>query len=809
MGVEITVIETKFKDQFRNDSDFLSNPGDFSQNLIGSIFEKIHLEQKIDIEWNSKSSQTNLFTLTGGDVIERASGSFFNDGFWIGDDVDIIYIDGIDVTHGPFPETIATISGDGKTITLTAPVAIPDGSYSIMTIHGKNDLTALIYKFGLIENNESTNFLSKVSNNEQSYYISGIGLGAPRSQVPVQGLSSGSYNDWVTGRLFVGFAGNPSTYVQRFFIIHEFRINPWYLDGELSNLQDLILPDLYAGLSTLKYVLNTEFRTTISNPNTSKSSVIDYILGSVGWYNENFNSFDADYELVSIDYENSVSAISKDGLQIGSKTKVTIEINKLSGAMTSGQRVGAYVSFLPNQSEYTDKTTFLMDNFIADSLFCNEGSPTTGTGVIKSCSSSISGGNLILVFETEYTTAQQLKLSSNRRFMISVLIGDKTLINSQSDKVMVFGDVQFYDESADIDGLINFDKFQIFQHNDDIVTGLGYTDATLWPEDGIVIDFDFDLNLNQNAFLNRLDFVLLAFNTVTEEDFELNKFSMPISGAIVSAGVQQLGVSTTRNYILSTGDQFNFVKLSIGPNVGGFQHYTGQFAQKISWQNWIELLDADTVFFDSNKPNDNLNLKASNYSGLFNYEIRMSVKANVTGVSLLGVTGTTNYLFNSPNIKIFDYDLPTDWSGIIETFKASNGAPLDGAILSSEDTLFIITWTKASGPVTDISDFWAIHRIEETQQNGYAIDELSSIRQFPASNRIVPIAPATQLDMSIVSGKVVTTCLIDSNKLTPGIGYNLSGRISDGIPPPAPFNVKLTEAGIPKLTESGDYKIIE
>ncbi len=360
------------------------------------------------------------------------------------------------------------------------------------------------------------------------------------------------------------------------------------------------------------------------------------------------------------------------------------------------------------------------------------------------------------------------------------------------------------------------DQFEFFPHDRIIGVDTGFTDNIGWNESGIAVDFQFSLDLNKDAILNSLEFKWLAYNTVSGNFFELDSFTFQIAGAIVSGGVQQLIVNATRGYPLITGDQFNEVSLSVGDLTAGIQEYIGVFGQKTTWQAWKPNLGADPIFFDSNELNNNLNDKSSNYSALNNYEIRLAVSANLFGTNDLGQSGLTDYLFLSPTITIYDYDLdgnnPPVFSAVITTEDPITTADLGGSIKFGSDTKMIITYTMSSGPVTSIADVFGIHRIEETQQNGDDIKELSSLTANPppTNNILIPLAGETRTTVSLVGGLIVTECLIDGSQIQNGVAYSISGEIRStgasggGIP----ADGKITQSGILKSVESGEIKIV-
>lgn len=828
MSVNVVINSIKFYDEFKNDIGFVSNLGDYTENLADSIMEKVQVVQEIDINWTALSSVSNLFLVTNsGTRITRQYGNWSDDGVTSGDNVRITYYDSGGTFHGPFIGVADSVIGNVINF-LVAPVSVtpptvgplPESNFQEMIIRAWQPLENLIYKFGLIGLSENTNFNSKVSGNEQGYYGSGIGFdtgGGVRSTTPVVLQKLNQYKDWITGTATCAYVSNPDTFTQRFEIVHTFIVNPYYVEGELSNLQDLVVPDLYLGGNTLKYVYEADFRSTISNAGTSKKSTIDFLEGSVAWFNENFNGFTNNYNVKSITYEDAGTSDSADGLLIGTKTKVTVLVENLLGSYTGAERFGVYVSYLPSQAEYENTTlTTLVDNFIYDRAINNEGLPfTTGDDFITKCEANVVSGDLEIVFEMEYDSLQKAFLSgklaaNDANYLIGIQVGDNTLTSGDSDKVMILADAKAYDESPDISGLMDFDKFDIYPHPEQIGSGTPSTDMVAWNEDGLVVDYDFYLNLNQDAVIQDLKFLLVAYNPTTGQYFLLDQFNFVVATAVVSAGVQQLNDTQTRNYILKAGDQFNDMTIQVGSQAAGLQHYTGRFAQKISWQDWIQNLGVDTVFYDVTKPNNNLNNKSSNYSLLNDYEIRLAVSANLDGVSLLGVSGNTNYLFVSPTVTVYDYEddgnVTPVWGCVIKTFNNANMSDLSGSILTGQDTLFRATWTNSGGPVTTLTDIWGINRIEKTGQTGYEITEMSSLND-PAVGQILEPSTGTLLNVYLDSGNVVMECLIDGSQVVSGQEYNLSSRIQDDNAVPA--GAKITESGVVKVTETDVIKIIE
>ena len=828
MPIELLVTSQKLLNEFKNEIGFGANTGDFTNNFTGSVMEKVKFIQELNVSWYSYSKDTsstwNVDTTTG--ILTSNAGDFFVDGFAVGDT--FIYEEISSMAGANFTAQITAMNSTLISFTLLSGSRTNPGDTDAM-IRGTTPMTASEYRFGVIENGETFNTASKVSGNDQGYYGTNIGFdtgGGVRDTNFVNMIKLGQYKDWQTGSARIRFVSdnyNSATAQsghQKFQIEHEFMIVPYYLDGQLSNLQNLVVPTLLSGAHSLKYVYDSSFRTVISNPNTEKKVRFENSLGDVAWFNENFSGLQNDYEILSVDYEDAVSFATASGILIGGETRIKVTVNRLSGAFVGAERYGVYISYLAEQNEYKNTiVSNLTQNFIYDRALNYAGlAGVGGDDFISDVTATINGsGHLEIEIVMEYNGGQKAFLSQKfantpTYFMLGIEVGDNALPSGNSDRVMLLADVELYDQSPDIADLMHVTKFDIYTHEKQIGVNSGTTDVTGWNEDGLVVDFEFDLNLTLSALANSLDFVLLAHNSITNQYWNIDRYSFSPATAIVSNGVQQIIENTTRNYILKSGDQFNDVTINVGTQTAGLQKYYGRFAQKISWQEWLVNLNVDTTFFDSTEPNDNFNDKSSNYSDLSDYSIRLAILSNVDGTSPFGVSGATDYLFLSPSIKVFDYEedgniIPV-WSCVIETFNASGIVNLGGSILTGQDTLFRATWTNSLGAVTSLDNIYGINRLEETNQSGYLITEMSSLNlPLPVNSQSLIPNVGTLLDVTIVSGDVVMECLIDGNIVLSGVNYNLSSRIHDSLP--TVIEGKITESGVLKVTETSVQKIIE
>lgn len=771
------IISAQIRSKQYNGDDYLSNPLDFAVNLVGNVMRPCQAIINISVSWYANSDNANTWNVKATSI-QQAFGSFLEDGFSVGQKFAYISDWSVDETDPiEFTAIIDTISSDGRLITFSGIVGAvpvntvePDAGIWAVGNATENELTGVLYRFGLIENNEPFNVVSKIAGVDNRYQASSVGVAG--STVPVSMSPQGTVKSWITGSATVEFVSS-SQFSREYKIVHEFILSPWYLDGQESDIENLIPPDYFVGNNCLKLVFDFELRKDIANPSGAIIARQDSQSGFTGWFDENFNGLVNNYKVNSVDYTDTASMEAKTALQPTFRTTVQIEVENTAGSFNAGNRVGFFVSYLPAQSEYEGSTLEAQEVFLYDGAYHTEGSGATPlTGIIKEIDSFIAGNLLTITAEIEYDAVQADRIAGGS-YLIGLDVGNVSLTNQTSDSVSLLASIGAYSSPVSIDDLIDFTQFNVIAHD---LTLEAQPD--LWNEDGIYIDFDFQLDLSKEAFLRDITFSLVAYNTVSGERFSLDSFVVDTSGAIVSGGVQQIEIDTTRAYLLPSGDVFNAVKISTGSLVGSFQEYSGTFAQKIRWQDWLRNISADPLFFDVTKPENNLNFKSSNYSGLLDYEIRVEAVSRLFGVDALGLDGFSEDNQYSVNIDVRNYGETLEgWSAVISLRDPDTDADTGGVILSDKDTIFRVTWENTLQG-NSLSGLYAIHRIQESFSAGDDISELSSIRPILPRDILKPMEGESLLKVTqLAPDSVVTECLIDGDRVDINKTYNLSYSI--------------------------------
>jgi len=899
MAVKFRQIGFKLYDQLSNGLNFDTNLTKFKDNLAGFVGGRYRavIDFGVYVNWYDDSDQTTLDINFTSNWLQSKGVKWSNEGFNVGDIIEFwAEYQGVKRNYAV---EITSIIDDRIYFTIISGSGLITASYTgKKAVFLQSQPTAINYNFGFVENSDEYSNNSILTGESQTYYGAYQALGVATDLTP-----KGANKDWVSGNCkFEGVGVSNITNINNFEIAkefsyqitHEFILNPFYEEGQISNLTNengIIQPPYLLGDFSLKYVYEPELRRELSNPNTAVSFKEENQLGSVAYFNENYNGYNNPYSVVSVAYEDAITSESLESINPSINTLVDFRVSKPT-SITANHTLSFNIFKCSSQEEYLNTTqTDLEQNFLFDNLTCEIGGAfVSGTGIVKNVQAIAQTLNEFqCIAEIGYSNEEQLKINENDFFVISVAVQDNSLTAGNEDTVNLLLDVKQYDTQIDISGLATMPVFDLF----DPKAQSGYSSLYAFNEDNINAECQLVLDLTKEAFLNSISTKLLAYNPSTFNYFELDNFNIDFESVINSEG-QQIDYSSSRVYpdsirdtqgavslvntfdrgneLVTNGDFSNgatgwtlygsssvvnekaLITWDIGQPfsgieqniisdnkkyliefnavvvngfgyvaVGGNQQniitetkkysviiesaninnsfsiaraticeftidnvsvkeliedpnketYQLNFGQKINWKDWIYNRNADTIFYNNQKPNNNLNFKASNYSNLNGYEIRLGVLANIYGVDDLGRSGNTDYLFLSQKLNTADYDSNTEINGTIELFDTETNASLGTSPRSDKDSLFKATWTN----LTLIDDAWGINRIERNDNVGNTLYELSSLTDY-IGGILKPVAGETKLKIEQVGADIVATCLIDYTKLEEGVSYNLSSRIN-------------------------------
>jgi len=744
MPIKGDILSAKYAPQIR-----IYDAAQGSSKLKGGITESIRVDYEVRVFWYAEPTAFDVFD-DGGEIRRKDGKSFFDDGFAVGETFSVQF--GYDANGQSGSGTISAISEDGFTIFSDISTLTNDSYDSTVEclVAGTNNLDNCIYRFGLIENEESFNTYSKLTGDDQRYYIKDI------SGSPTFGTISGNIKGWASEveSIFVqknansnipinrepNFSGTGSgpitNSVLNYTIRHQFPLLPFYVVGQLDNIKNLIAPEFLAGSNSLKHIFEATFKRNISDEENNKQVRFQSIDGSVGFFDENFNGIQSQYSLISIEYFDNASGLPNDSLLVQGVTKVVVQIDSADGTFTVNTPIVAVHSYLPeDEEEYLESQDYFNENFAFESV--PEGS---GGSIVTGVNSTLVNANTLEVEIFINVSSVKPELTAESNYLLALTVENETLTQSNSDRATLLLDVNTYDLNPDIPDLLFVESQENFSWIDD-TSIVGYNDFQGWIEDSILSKFEFKLDREvKGAVLNSFSYKIVAFNTITEEYFEIQSIPFVLSNEVIdsSTGDQLIQINADRG--LAVGNNiFNTLVLSTeATRTGDFRHYTGQIATKIDWQEWLSLPNADTVFYDNSQPNNGLNKNSSNYSLNKDYELKGLLYFEVSQDSNPTITEYEH--FNNIVIKNYDEFAGEQWTCEgYDTRKASDNEDLNGNIIDSEPIIIKAKFAPV-GFTPDPADYVGMVRIEPQLSQGInQLYQIASNRPVDAGYPLIPL----------------------------------------------------------------------
>lgn len=451
-----------FKD-IRIYSQFRPNhPANFT---LANIGEKVRVEIDVvctinALSENGGNAMTANYTqsVIGGQWLYDPRGQF--KGFEIGDTIEHKnYI--ANTSAAPFVDLhvldkasdyLIQLDGD---VTGGAGVDIPLGT-SIFSVKAPH--TAIEYRYNFIENNEATNYDSKVDGTNQRMIAPAIDATALITSGPLiigQKYIISDFNAGdnftnvggtnVPGNVFIATGTTPTVYSNgstlnlcsdlifygpktyqigsafiygtgidtvglygfKFTIVHHTVLTPFFLSAKWNDLLAKIAPNYFFNSNCLKSVFEITSYLDYSDPNRIQVATSDQLDGNSGWLNENFNSGITNYYIDSIIYKNPATTVIP-GISFSTvETTLEITIKNTVNAPFSNNNTKFTLNFCKaplNDTEYLNNTKTLQKNFLFDTALNVVGSASvngdnfgTAYQVLKNVSATFISTSEVLI----------------------------------------------------------------------------------------------------------------------------------------------------------------------------------------------------------------------------------------------------------------------------------------------------------------------------------------------------------------------------------------------------------------------------
>ena len=767
-------IDRKFFYQLENGTDFSLNIGDFTSIIKGGVGELIKDISTVRIRIDSKVSVVNIFTISDinagtEESISRTSGSFINDGWLTGDTFDFVELGPI-TTAG----VVTAVTDTQLLVTgLNTKIGVYDNSTNVFIVLTQS-LTELNFQYTLNEDTLNLD-IDSITGSTQQYKNNNVGTAFTNSNArsPLYWLTQ------LTTPFQIKSLPTIDTYTQVFEYEHVFLIDQFYQEGEEVNQQALNPPDRFKN-GTLRYL---SFFTAGSAENAGATRILDLPISgndSIGWDNDNFNGGENQYELLSKSL--TVGGDIVTGLEVTDTTTCTFVIEATGTTFLTTDPIVIFISYQPNANIYTSgngigsketmKSIWMQESLrqTIDSAFVDGTIITNLTAVLDSPT------QITVSFNVDYSTDQQGRLIETDSYKITAHVEQSSLTNNTSNRVPLLLDSGSYLKDQDIKGLISFDEANYFSHGDIFSKGTfdGTTNITLANEDIFLSAYRFSIATKTDELVSivAVKAQIIVYNTTTDEFWVQNEYSLPVPRGVQIDTLGQLrhivDIETEREFPLKTGGDFLLVEIDTDNYVGPNQFYNIYVAQQIPYNEDVANDNVDDSFYDNAQPNNNLNDKISNYSGVGDWVVRIAlvVTANYQGIN-------TEYMHMSANSTVADYEESTYTANITTTDLVPN--TLDGRLLLLENSNINVVYDDNSIK-SDIADFDSITRIRKESSN--SLIELSSLIEAPNGQVLIGITDIFLLDKLIESSKFATKCLSVGNLLQ-NTTYIISARLYD------------------------------
>ena len=771
MANKYKVISKKYFNQYRNGNTFTLNLTEFTERLQGNVGETIKLEEVIEVGTivNQEQGTEQIFLLSDS-VVRGDFYDYHEEGLYIGAAV-LFELNGTTATA-----TIEGITNNGSDLiidstgitNLTNAGWEQDEIRTDVVIKVTTAPTYLLYKYGINPNDRiPPNYQSPLDGAEQSYQLTGItALAQP---LKWSGKEIGSDMGAVT----VKFDATRENYKHQFTLTHTFVI-PYYVEGQLENIQNDINPSEFKRNSSVKYGNGFYFggdknNTTLIYQDTGN-------IGNVGYFGDNFNGFENFY---TID-EPVISNPSNTGkLEVTEANTVTFSITSITPiGFVGSEDIILYHSKLPAATDYANKATAFDDIWVRSQIKQTEGAGAVASGVFSAVTVTLNAGKLDVSFIVTYTPSEQALFDKNTAASLFFTIATQNLTDpDNTDRVNVIVKTSLASKDTQVSGLVTDWQPRIYQYSE-FASGTSYTDFNGWNGDLNGETFSFKTDVSKNAIVTKAIFRVVADNGTGF--FQLFSQSIPLPNPqtvnLFGENFQVLNVGVINSFNLPSNEVINQISLRAAiPLVAATEQvWTGGIGFQVSWREWIENLAVPPTFIDYAEPNDNRNNKSSNYSGALGYDIKTILTLVVENDG-----ATTEYDLLSDSSVIEDFD--TGGGTFVGTVKTYDSIGAVDNLFTNEDVRIEIEFAHALGVLVlgDLDGMIWIEADQGTAQPHF----LSSVKDYTSSiNPLVPTdtlitGNATLVEVISINNLVTLICKVDSSKLTEGQSYNIYGRL--------------------------------
>lgn len=574
----------------------------------------------------------------------------------------------------------------------------------------------------------------------------------------------------------------------------------------IANFENNQMPDFLQNDGSITDNFKIAFFPEWNNPNVSiRNELLNTArLGNTGWFDENFNQLNNDFEIESIEYFDELGN-PVESLDYSSKTKVKAVIG---GVPNLGPNTECGFGFLwvpIDEVDYKNKTTPFHRNVYVQNGRLTDGYnlDTTYSDIVNG--SGIDGGAMNvdtikftnvsgkIVFEANFVPNAQFfaqfesKEEIDRNYIIWISVADGNLVRNLSDRVSLLADFGQMTKNIPPAGEYPYIDNLFLEHPEES-DAVGVTVLDGITQDDFLCRLPFRIPTDDSIQFTRMTFGVCAYNIAENRSFDLEKYEVDMTAYSNDAdGIPQFQLDASRGFKLVDGNNKNWVKIQRDEtlDVEGFSGHMAFFATKVRWEDWILNNDTPNDFFDASEDNNGFHNDWIHYFRTVGWKLYFFVNIIATEDDELKLY-ENKWKFNlvdydeNDNVDVAHfYYRDSDNTLINIGTDPQTGRPL-GVILSNEKTRIEMDFTIMDSGTWTLLETYGVITIEIDKGAGrFEMRQLSSVWNSESDNPLIPITGETKLKMEVdVTNKILTiSCLVDPDLLDDGARYRISGRV--------------------------------
>ena len=620
-------------------------------------------------------------------------------------------------------------------------------------------------------------------------------------------------------------------YGQRFIIVHETYLTPFILADQVTDLENGINAPYFLNGQALKDICKFEAMYNFNDPNrilTYESSVDinNNVIGNSGGYGENFNTGITNYYIDAIGYANGL--VITDSLQLTTdETTIDIVVKNTIDTPFSNNNTKFTLGFVKvpfDVTDYQGNARTMAENFCFDRAHNTVGSAavngdTFGTDyqVLKDVEAVyVSSGEIVISTKVLFdaNVLSVIQESDEWRYLLFVQVQDhtKTSLASNCDRVTLLVDLNtFYVDETDVGLIVTANTFIEHPYTNPVTDSSPKLDVHV--EDEVCAQSIFYVDNNgretDEIVITSITAKTKAINSTNNDEFTLDSYTLNMANMPVINGNQYVNVTTPRVFHIEESIRKNIkvIRRTDLDDTGKY-YYQVLFPFMVRWEYWLALQGVNGDFFNTAEGQNGFNNEWFRYSNAqvddwrTYYDITVNVTKNGTPMSYSesNVFAITNYNeLTGDYIKTFDKTFTTElYNAVSDRYY----------IQTTDDTGLEAVFVMDSG--YQLSGCFVAFHIQTKDGNGVTeFRRYSSVNVQSSDTYFKSTTGNDLIDLNKPSGTILRArCLIDKNLFPANVPINsISARLYYVDPPLTEY--KITEDGIPKITEDGEVKVIE